>query len=409
MAMVGIGEVTDRLKRVYGRRLGGWVAGVLAEALPERTEFEAPSTVCEISLRPPTEREVLEDTHHAAAWVSAWRTWQGSGEVLFETRRWSGAGEQSVPSRVVFSGVAAIAREAGRLAEWERLGSRARDVAELVWRVGVRGPDGAEGLLSAVSRLTGTIASMSDVDWERTIDVLAWLGFHPGFSCYARELPVRGIDTKWVERHRKVVTGLAGAILGLDELPFRRPDTLIRVRDLGGDVLPGGFKDAALSAQELAALSRWPSRVIVCENLVNVLTLPELPATLAVFGKGKGAGARLDVPWLDDVDLVYWGDLDTHGFHILDDFRAHHPNVRSVLMDRATLMDHRDLWAVEESQFTGELTHLTEGEAEVYEFLLASSERPRLEQERIPYSEVVSAFEAVADVQPLRFVSNSAV
>jgi len=43
----------------------------------------------------------------------------------------------------------------------------------------------------------------------------------------------------------------------------------------------------------------------------------------------------------------YWGDLDTHGFAILNQLRAWLPQTRSFLMDRQTLVEHRDRWGRE--------------------------------------------------------------
>ncbi len=43
------------------------------------------------------------------------------------------------------------------------------------------------------------------------------------------------------------------------------------------------------------------------------------------------------------------GDLDTHGFHILDQLRSHHPHARSIVMDQETLLAHRDFWVREDS------------------------------------------------------------
>ena len=42
------------------------------------------------------------------------------------------------------------------------------------------------------------------------------------------------------------------------------------------------------------------------------------------------------------------GDIDTHGFAILDRLRAWLPQTRSVLMDRDTLLAHRDRWVTED-------------------------------------------------------------
>jgi hypothetical protein len=93
------------------------------------------------------------------------------------------------------------------------------------------------------------------------------------------------------------------------------------------------------------------------------------------------------VEWLRSKDLHYWGDIDTHGFHILDLMRARFPHTRSLLMDRETLLAHRSAWVREEPPFAGELPGLTVDERALYEDLIANryGDGVRLEQERIAY------------------------
>ncbi|WP_431197125.1 Wadjet anti-phage system protein JetD domain-containing protein [[Micrococcus luteus] ATCC 49442] len=66
-----------------------------------------------------------------------------------------------------------------------------------------------------------------------------------------------------------------------------------------------------------------------------------MPKTLAIYGAGYGFTSLRDASWLWDCEVLYWGDLDTHGFRILDQLRAVHPQVVSVLMDESTLLAHR--------------------------------------------------------------------
>ncbi len=40
--------------------------------------------------------------------------------------------------------------------------------------------------------------------------------------------------------------------------------------------------------------------------------------------------------WLARCQVYYWGDIDTHGFAILDQLRTHIPHARSLLMDRVS-------------------------------------------------------------------------
>ena len=87
-------------------------------------------------------------------------------------------------------------------------------------------------------------------------------------------------------------------------------------------------------------------------------------------------------------ECLYWGDIDTFGFEILNRARSVLPHLRSVLMDAGTLLDHRSLCVHETAQVSAsELPLLTREEHEVFDGLRGDrwGERLRLEQERIPW------------------------
>jgi hypothetical protein len=69
--------------------------------------------------------------------------------------------------------------------------------------------------------------------------------------------------------------------------------------------------------------------------------------------------------WLAGLDLVYWGDIDTHGFTILDRLRRLFPHARSMLMDRGTLLAHRTQWVTEPNPSAGPLNLLDAEEAQL--------------------------------------------
>ena len=77
---------------------------------------------------------------------------------------------------------------------------------------------------------------------------------------------------------------------------------------------------------------------------------------VVIWGKGFEVDRVGRLPWLADVEVVYWGDIDTHGFAILDRLRAWLPQTRSVLMDRETLLAHRDRWGTEDRPATSALS-----------------------------------------------------
>ena len=93
---------------------------------------------------------------------------------------------------------------------------------------------------------------------------------------------------------------------------------------------------------------------------------------------------------------MYWGDIDTHGFAILNRLRHHLPRARSMLMDRGTLLGHRDHWATEPSPTVVALDLLAPAESALYADLTSNTygRSVRLEQERVSFSAVE---QAVAD------------
>lgn len=167
---------------------------------------------------------------------------------------------------------------------------------------------------------------------------------------------------------------------------FLHPPELVRLRMLDPQIpLLSSARDITVTADAFSTLTLPVQTVIVTENLVNFLALPERPGTLALFGAGYGFSALRDAGWLQDCQVLYWGDLDTHGFRILDQLRAVHPHVMSVLMDEATLLAHRGVWGTESSPARAALTRLTPSESQLYAALVNGDYGPnvRLEQELI--------------------------
>lgn len=90
--------------------------------------------------------------------------------------------------------------------------------------------------------------------------------------------------------------------------------------------------------------------MVVVENEVTYLALPPVTGAVAVWGKGYSLVGLRSQEWLTTRRVLYSGDIDTHGFAILDRLRASVPHVESMLMDRPTLIAHRDRWGREPSQ-----------------------------------------------------------
>jgi hypothetical protein len=118
---------------------------------------------------------------------------------------------------------------------------------------------------------------------------------------------------------------------------------------------------------------------------------------MVIFGAGYGFSALREASWLHQCEMHYWGDIDTHGFAILNELRARFPQVKSLLMDRSTQMQFQQLWGREGSAVKVDLAHLSRDEAHLYDDLRDNvlGDAVRFEQERVSYSWVLAALEAL--------------
>ena len=253
-------------------------------------------------------------------------------------------------------------------------------------------------------------------EWERLLTIAEWMRTHPRPNCYLRQVDLPGIHTKFIETHRGILSELLELLLpeeGIDpsatglsgfcaRYGFREKPERIRFRVLDPAVDPfrsNGLPDVSLDVDSLAALSIRPKRLFITENEINFLAFPNRAEAWILFGAGYGFGAWKKVEWLHERQLYYWGDIDTHGFAALDEFRQHFPSVQSFLMDRQTLMAHRDHWGSEAHPSTRGLSRLNEPEALLYDDLRANrfGQRIRLEQERISFGFLTDCLSGITD------------
>ncbi len=255
--------------------------------------------------------------------------------------------------------------------------------------------------------------------WPQLLQVANWLRENPRPDIYLRQVSIPGIDSKFIERHRSALMPLLELALPADAIDSRgtgvagferrygfrgKPATLrFRLLAEGFELLPGTDRDMTLTAGDFAELHRAADfsdsidRVFITENEVNFLAFPAATKSLVVFGAGYGFEALAEIPWLAACRIHYWGDIDTHGFAILDQLRQKYPGVRSLLMDEATLLDHRTHWVSETRPRPATLKHLTAQEQQLYQDLLDNRWGPelRLEQERIDYNYLLTRLAAL--------------
>jgi hypothetical protein len=254
--------------------------------------------------------------------------------------------------------------------------------------------------------------------WPRLLAIVSWLRTHPRPGIYLRQVCVpgmAGIDSKFIEAHRAVLAELLDLCLppgaidehasGLGQFAqrygFRDKPLRIRFRLLDPALAlidADMAQDITLTQAAFERLAVPVQRVFITENEVNFLAFPPVPHSMVVFGAGYGFDVLAGAAWLRRCSVHYWGDIDTHGFAILDQLRAQLPNAQSLLMDRATLMAHADHWGGEPQPLTRDLPRLNLAESELFADLRHNRLRPhlRMEQERVDFNWVQQALFALS-------------
>ena len=250
-------------------------------------------------------------------------------------------------------------------------------------------------------------------DWEKLLAFVLWRLSHPNPGIFLRQVCTPGLNSKFVENHRGTLSALLDLLLPPDQIAreftgvkqfaerygFRTKPQRIRFRLLDSRLGIGlGFsedvdQDLTLSIRDFANLSTLPNlmdrleRVFITENEINFLAFPAVVNSLVIFGSGYGFEAYSQISWLQHLPCYYWGDIDTHGFAILNQLRHVLPHAQSLLMDEATLLAHSEFWGREEQPVVRELSRLSEMEQRLYQALVGHryGKQLRLEQEQVSF------------------------
>jgi hypothetical protein len=375
-------DVQKELKRRFKNRHREWLE---ASGGPEKPEEIA--WPLEITLGIPTENQALKQVEDVRAWVAAWQSWNGVGSLSWSERRWRKLGTQPVPEKLLLASPGDVAQWIGEADRWDRAQQRYRHL------IG-RWPE----LAGNLTRYFAILADYCEVDYLRLIDMVAWIEKNPASNLYPRQLPVSGLDSKWLERRKGLLADLVDNVRGesssdgdfYGRCGLKAPPQLIRLRILDDSLRQrvGGLCDLSAPWEQLAELDLPVSNVFIVENLQTGLAFDDLPGSVVIMQLGYGVDVLGRLPWADRAHCIYWGDLDTHGFAILNRARSYLPELKSVLMDESTLRSHQDLWVEEKDQHAAEtLPLLTDPEQAVYQAIKRNAwgQSVRLEQERIAW------------------------
>lgn len=315
-------------------------------------------------------------------------------EVKWETVDERRFGQHERPTQAYFNDERSYLKALGKIAE----ATYFRDECDQVLKCFPEWKPWVESHVRVVLRELG--------NWERILGVVVWLKKNPNSGFYPRQMPIFGIDTKFVESRFALLDQLLSLPAEVNpgsnfraKWGLRVEEPLVRLRFLDSQIrdhcgFPACADEIALPVAQAGKLPLAGMGAIMVENLRNFLALPQIEGCVALFGAGDALAHWRGVHWIGSTEFHYWGDLDAHGFAMLARLRGFLPHARSLLMDKTTLDLFRTLAIADETCIPAfDSSHLRPSEMDAFSTLSAG--RIRLEQERIPMGYVCREIERI--------------
>ncbi|MGH8573605.1 MAG: Wadjet anti-phage system protein JetD domain-containing protein, partial [Gammaproteobacteria bacterium] len=361
---------------------------------------------------PPSTAERAHDQISCHKWAAVWAGYGGPGTVEHAMLQFPTGRTHRMPKRLILrrpGEVAAGHPDDQRI--WRRCGQRLTRLQEAF-------PD------ACYERVVRRITDLSELDFERLHTTAAWLRRHPTSGMLLRQLPIEGIDTKWLAGHATLVLALLGKGIGTDtddsagdtgetddtaatedggesrrralhaRLGLRIPPDLVQVSvcDARLRAQVGGMRHFAASVEDLNRWETNPEAVAILENKeTGYAVTDDLRGAVILHGHGRYVEQYARIDWVRGAErVVYWGDLDVPGLQFVSDLRALGVPARTILTDRTTLERYRHL-AVDRPapRCAVAPAHLTTAELELYQLLVDHARVHDtgllLEQERLPW------------------------
>lgn len=393
MTWTGPKELKAQLARLWER------GDLLRDAVTGNPRFPL-----RLSLKSPSSADITDRFNEVRAWAAELAA-TDLIRVEWQELRHRVQGAQKMPACVWVETLEDALRSLGKRKDWDRFS------AQVVSATRQAHP----ALLPWLEKRPLQALELS-AEWPRLLTVVAWFVGHPRPGIYLRQVDLPGVHSKFIEAHRSVLAELLDMALpanavdisktGISQFSarygFLEKPTRIRFRVLDPAIraVPGsGCPDVTLDADSFGRLELAVQRVFITENETNFLAFPPIRDAIVIFGAGYGWDALARSHWLKNCPLHYWGDIDTHGFGILDQLRGYFNHVTSFLMDRATLDAHASIWGSEDKPLRIDLHRLTPEESTLYDDLRDNRIRVglRLEQEHIGFHWLAHRLEQLLD------------
>jgi hypothetical protein len=285
-----------------------------------------------IPLMPPTSAERSTDPVACHAWAKLWDHYTGTGTIERSTLRFP-TGLHAMPKTLVLDSPLAVASVHPSTREtWIRCGERLTRLQRVFPK-------------ARFDRVIRRLTEMDADNFQRLVAAVSWLDAHPTSGLMLRQLPIEGVDTKWLGKNKSLVLALLGAEDDLadeavnetdgpasarmrlhERLGLRVPPELIQIAVLDPEMRStvGGLRHFAASVEDLNASGLRPRTVVILENKETGYAITgDLAGTVVCHGAGFSIVNYARVTWIRNApQVIYWGDIDAPGLQFVSDLRA---------------------------------------------------------------------------------------
>lgn len=375
-------SIRAEVNALYKERIIGW----LSDSVKTKKPFEP----VRIYLGAPTrDEEVVSNKESFKNFCEDWKKDLTAGKVDFLQKTYPEIGSIDVPIHLVFETIDEIASWAGHLVECHSALQRLQTLKQNL-------PDLIDSAIENIHAIT----SLDDADFSRFIQVCKWLCENKNSGYMIRQIPVRGVDTEWFEKHRFIILGFLRKYLDLN--PIRRdllqlglvpPTENVRMvlldKNLRAKV--GSLRDIGVTLKDFAALDIKPRKVLFFDDLATALSIPDIPGVVIVVLPFP-ISEICRVPWVAHSQCAYISSIKMRSFAILNNIRVYLPNTQSLTLNKEFFVANSDIWSFDdiEIEVLNSSMALTESESILYNMLAAGvfGRRASLPLERVPLREI---------------------
>lgn len=236
------------------------------------------------------------------------------------------------------------------------------------------------------------------------IDLATWFRTTPieNRCVLYRNIPVKTIDSKFIERNERIVKEILDFILPESEISREEKDFSLRYGLETIDTTCFFIRHISYTDTVCKQLHPVLVRnindfhcneeiVVMIENKATFLSLPHLDNAIAIWGCGRAVSLLKDAGWLSKKEIYYWGDCDQGGYGCLSDFRRYFPKTKSLFMDMKTFDRYNSYVKKSPQKYDNNIPEfLTPREIEV--FNICRNQHIMLEQECISLNDIEETF-----------------